>query len=277
MYRYIKTILLLVMGIVLSSFVASDVYAVDFVVSNANVSDDNIISVDILLTNVTKTNCPDGKCYLQGLLSKKGSTTYFGFTQNIADDWIPYQGSPEKTFIKNNYLYCVIEEVTCSTVGRMKFNHDDPKYEGPGEYEIKFARYTGESNAHAGSYTEPLVINLDVATPTPDPTATPTPTTTATPTQTPTATPSISPTNTFTPKPTPTKTPRPSPSPKVEKTQMPEVMGLREEFIDPVVSPTPEPTKGRVKMPIIAGALVFGGIGFLSAAVYPVLKDYKSR
>jgi len=265
-------ICILITSFVLARFFPANVLALEFEISNASVTGDNIVSVDISLDEVTVSNCPNNICYFQGFLTKKGASKYFGFTENNSGNWIPYQSSPEKTYIKNNYLYCEIEEGTCNAVGKMKFNHDDPKYEGPGEYEVKFARYTGESNSKAGDYTQSLVVNLNVATPAPSPSNTPTPT----PTETPTVAPTQSPTSTPTPKPTRSPTPKPSSSPL--PTQPPEVMGLREEFIDPVISPTPEPAGNTgVKMPIIAGALVFGGVGFLSAAGYPMFKEYKGR
>jgi len=279
MYRYIKTILLLVMGIVFYNFAASEVYAVDFEISEPQIKDDNI-KFFVSVSDVTNVNsCPENTCYLLGVLSSTSKSGNFGFTKNLSGDWVSYVREAEPSFIKDKFLKIAIEDGSWTGEVEMRFNFDDENYIGPGEYKLKLRRYTGKSKTHAQESNE-LIIKLDVAKPTPGPTTTPTATATPTsaPNQTPTATPSTSPTNTSTPKPTRTATPKPSQSPKAEKTHAPsEVMGLREEFIDPVVSPTPEPTKGDIKMPIIAGALVFGGIGFLSAAVYPVLKDYKSR
>ncbi len=273
MYRCLKAGLNFAVVVIVGSYFSPSVLAMEFVISNATVSSDNIIAVDIAMNEVSVINCPSGKCYLQGFLSKKEASKYFGFTENTKGDWIAYQPKPEKAFIVNNYLACEIVEAACHVVGRMKFNHDDPKYEGPGEYEVKFARYTGESDNKAGEYTNALTINLAVATPAS--TQTPTSGPTYTPTPVPIETPI--PTNTPTSRPTRTPTPKPSPNPTMRATKNPEVMGLNKEFIDPVISPTPQvAADAGIRMPIIAGALVFGGIGFLSAAGYPILKRYKA-
>jgi len=254
----------------LAGFLPTNVLALEFEISNPETNDENI-SFNAQISEATSVNCPDDTCYLLGAITSTSQSKYFGFTKNHKDEWVSYVGSAETSFVKDRFLKIVLEEGTWSGKVNMRFNHDDPNYKGSGEYEVKLKRYTGNSKSSAQD-SNVLVINLNVATPAPSPSSTPTPT----PTETPTPTPTQSPTPTPTPKPTRSPTPKPSSSPL--STQPPEVMGLREEFIDPVISPTPEPAGNTgVKMPIIAGALVFGGVGFLSAAGYPMFKEYKGR
>jgi len=118
--------------------------------------------------------------------------------------------------------------------------------------------------------------------PTPIPTNTPTQTSVITPTNTPT----LSPTKT----PTPTKTPSPKPTVKLSPTQKPTVtesptnnqteditqnlvLGERNQ-LTPVPSEI-ESTKVSRKVPLTAGLFILGGLGFMGAAAYPMIKNRK--
>lgn len=264
--------------------VAPPVRAINFEISNASVSSENIISVDINLTDVTTANCPESKCFFQGFLRQTESDNYFGFTKNNTGDWIPYQPNPVSSYILSNYLYCEVQDSSCSIAGaQMKFNSDDPEYNGPGQYELKFGRYTGQSNSRAGDFSNILLVDLTSSAPTPKPTDTPKPDSTETPTPKPTITP--------TPTPSPTKTPTPTPS----LMPSPNALGVSDESVlgdsqdggilalrDRLNSPTPDPVQNGssprpLNVPILAAVFIFSGIGLISAAGYPLFKELKNR
>lgn len=171
--------------------------SVMFALSSPEVVDKEI-SFTATLADVSTQSCPTGKCYFQGMITKKDKNEYFGFTKNNVGELKAYVSSPNAQFVKENFLYCEPVEGKCELAVKMNFNHDDPKYAGPGEYSVKMKRYTGESETGSGTFaTNELNISLSVATPAPSPTPSPTPTSTPSPT------PSASPTISATPSPSP--------------------------------------------------------------------------
>lgn len=187
---------------------------IDFTISNAQADGQNV-TFDATLSGLASSSCPEGKCYFQGTLTKKDKSKYFGFTKNNSENWIAYVSKPDPGFIKSKFLFCEPVDDACSFSVAMKFNHDDPDYDGPGSYEVKLRRYTGNSNDKSGE-TEALDISLNVATPAPTPSPSPSPT----------------PTPTESPTPDPTKTP--TPTPKATKKVSTSMGGS--------LTPTPAPT-----------------------------------
>jgi len=264
--------------------IVSPVHAINFEISNASVSSEDVISVDINLTDVTMANCPESKCFFQGFLRQAESDNYFGFTKNNTGDWIPYQSSPVSSYILANYLYCEVQDSSCSIAGvQMKYNSDDSKYNGPGEYELKFGRYTGQSNSQAGDFSNILSVNLTSATPTPEPTNTPTPDPTDTPEPDPTETPTPKPTKTSTPTPKPSLMPSPnalgaSDESSLGAQQSDGILALRDQLNSPTPDPSEsEPNARPLNVPILAAVFIFSGVGLISAAGYPFLKELKKR
>ncbi len=248
-------------------FLASEIKAVDFIISNPVVNDTEI-AVDVEISGASKTNCPENICYLLGAISSTAYTRYFGFTQNNTDGWTAYTGSPGPDFIKNNFYKLELIDGAWSGTLNMKFNWDDPDYKGPGEYKIKINRYTGNSKNSAQSSNE-LLINLNVATPTPTPTATPTSTPSPTPEPTEDASPSPTPKPTFTPtaKPTIRATYRPT---SVPATSEGTVLGIRE---TPSPSASFEPLSEEERnIPLVPLGFMGMGAGFLGVSSYPFLK-----
>jgi len=156
--------------------------------------------------------------YLQGTLRSQSSSKYFGETQNNRNDWIDYVSSPEKEHITSNFFVTDVQSATWSGIVKLRFKVDDPNYLGPGIYDLKLRRFTGNSSNSAGE-SNTLAINLTANIPTIAPSPSPTP--------------SPSPSPTPTPIPSPTPTPTPSPS----KTPTPSVV-----FRDEVGSPPPTGT-----------------------------------
>ncbi len=187
---------------------------------------DDYLTINVNISGLERTSCKDSTCYLQGMFtSTQGSPKYFGYTFGQYD-WFIYDGSPEKEFIKSNFVpFETSLEGSWSGVIRLKPDKNDPDYKGPGEYLIKVRRYTGESTGPATDDINILTVNLNeptpspTGTPTPAPTNTPSPSptisSTPTPVKTPSATASPTPVVTKTPSVTKTPTPEPSVSPQV--------------------------------------------------------------
>lgn len=247
------------------------IFAISFTLSAPQVDNKNI-TFNATLSDVTNQNCPTGKCYFQGMITKKDKTEYFGFTKNNAGELKAYVSSPSPDFIKNNFLYCEPVDNSCNLTVSMSFNHDDPKYDGPGEYIVKMKRYTGESSSESFADND-LSVELSLATPTPtsSPTSSPSPSPTPSPTSTPTLSKTPSPTpkatqrvsasmggSSETPTPSPTFTPRETPEPikSLENaTEPPKILGTTD--VDGGNSST---------KPIVALFMIAGGVGFVSVA-----------
>lgn len=137
--------------------------------------------------------------YLHGTLRSQSSSKYFGETQNRKGDWIDYVSSPEKEYITSNFFLTNVQNATWSGQVKLRFKTDDPNYQGPGLYDLKLRRFTGNSTSPAGE-SNTLTITLTAALPTPNPS------------------PSLAPSPTPTPAPSPSPTPTPAPSLKPSPT-----------------------------------------------------------
>lgn len=163
------------------------------------ISDIEVIGKEITLTASLSAS---SNYYLQGSLRSQASSKYFGETKNNQGSWIDYLSSPDKEYITSNFFFTDIQDSTWSGKLALRYKLDDPNYLGPGLYDLKLRRYTGNSSSSAGesntltiTLNEPLPISSTTSAP---PTATPTP--------------------------TPTTTPSPSPSPPVLPPASPPVM-----------------------------------------------------
>ena len=169
------------------------------------------LTINVSISGLERSSCKGTTCYLQGMFtSTQGSPKYFGYTFGQSD-WFVYDGSPEKEFIKSNFVpFETSLEGSWSGVIRLKPDKDDPDYKGPGEYLIKVRRYTGESTGPASDDINLLTVNLNEPTPTPAATNTPSPSPTVLPTPTKAPTVSITPTQVITKTPTAVNTPTPT-------------------------------------------------------------------
>lgn len=186
--------------------------AISFSISNPQYNGDEV-TIDISLSGLTSSSCPNSYCYLQAAFTSPSPIRYFGFTKNHNGEWYEYIGSPSTSYIQSTFFAFLPSDGTWSGQITLKINPDDPDYNGPGVYNIKAWRYTGNSNNYSG-YTDPLSVNITGPTPTPSPLPTPTPSPSPSPSPVPTRTPtSIS---TSTPKKTsnPTNTPTPTSKPE---------------------------------------------------------------
>lgn len=193
--------------------------------------------------------------YLQGTLRSQSSSKYFGETQNSKGDYIDYVSSPEKEYIVSNFFVTDVQNATWSGTLKLRFKIDDPNYQGPGTYDLKIRRFTGNSSSSAGE-SNTLTINLAANIPTP----------TTSPSHTPT--PSPSPSSTTTSKPSMIPSPVPSPSPALSSPSVGTVAGEATEIdlsgfgVLPTTSPVgadyhppvaPTINKSRAKTALIIG------------------------
>jgi len=137
-----------------------------------------------------------------------------------------------------------------------------------GNYVERYSKSSlGDSNSEGTMDPCPTPTPVPTSTFTPTPTPTPEPTSTPTPTTTPTSTP----TNTPTPKPTTNPvTEMPTPTESTDEDDNDAVLSLREGL---TITPTPEANgDGGKKIPLGAVFLIFGGLSFMFASAYPLLK-----
>jgi hypothetical protein len=181
--------------------------AIQFNIGDAILSDTEI-NLTASISGLNTSSCSsEGKCYFQGVLRRAGSSYYFGQTQNNTGSWIDYISSPELEYIQSAFYSFQPNSGSWSGQLKMRFFTEDTEYKGPGDYELKFRRFSGNSKNPSGeSNSCPLILTALL----PTPTFTPTPSPTAAPTSAPTPTP----TKTPTPTPTPTLKPSTSPTPK---------------------------------------------------------------
>lgn len=176
---------------------------VSFVISNP-VREGDYFIIEASLSGISSSSA-----FIQGMFTHPSNPDYFGFTWGQKEDWVEYQ-STTKEFITANLPILVRDTVQKIWV---KPNYNNPGYKGPGDYYLRFKRFTGASDSSTGDPSNTLTIYL--LEPLATPTSTPTPTATVTPIPTETTTPTSAPITlapTKTPTPTPTKTPSPSPT-----------------------------------------------------------------
>lgn len=238
-------------------------------ISGLNPKDD-YYEVDAVVSGMSSSSAT----FVQGMFTKEDATKYFGSTFSRKGEWLGYDGSPEKSFVLENFI-----ELTNDSPQKIfiKPNFQDQNYNGSGKYILKLKRYTASGSP--SDYSNSLELNLNYITPTETttPILTQSPTTTiiiSTTTLTrsvitPTSTPSKPQT---TPTPTATKTPSVTP-PKsiiasISSTITPEVLGT--DSADLNLSTIPKSEQATPSTPIISdknlfliGILIFSVSGTL--------------
>lgn len=169
-------------------------------------------SLDVTLTGAST----DSAYYFQSMFTKADPPNYLGYTWGQKGEWVKYDSSPDKEYIKENFP--LLENGRTLKI-LIKPDVEDKGYKGPGEYLLKGKRYTQGGSA---SFAEnSLTITLSESVPEPEEISTqlissspnPSPTATLSPTQTPTISPTRSPTASPTPTKSPTARSTPSSSP----------------------------------------------------------------
>jgi len=241
-----------------------DVYAVTFTLSNSS-SDGEQVTFDVAISGLTSQSCPNTKCYLQAAFTQSGTANYFGFTKG-QNDWFKYSSSPDTSYIQSTFFAFEPAEGSWSGQVTVKIDPDDSGYTGPGTYDIKAWRYTGNSTSYSGPSDNTISANLSrpVATATPDPTSIPTPSPTSSPT-----------TVNATPTPTPKTTPKPTTAPAKSATPSasPQVLGENDKSLIAsdagLLDSSTKPQDGFQKSPgkLVAGILVASGTGLILFAL----------
>lgn len=163
------------MKIVIALFVlllssCQSIEAIEFTIADPIVSGLEI-SVSSSLSGTTSNY------FLQGTLRAVDSSKYFGETYGRTS-WIDYLSSPDKEFITSNFYMTDVQNASWSGTLKMRYKVDDQVYKGPGSYELKLRRFTGNSSNAAGEsnvMTITLTEPLPLPSPTPVPSPTPTP------------------------------------------------------------------------------------------------------
>ncbi|SRR5258708_6467281 len=277
-----KVVLVLIVGFLLL-LAPKNVLAATISISNPT-GDDNETTIDIGVSGLASNSCPNTQCFLQGMITKPTSNpSYFGFTKNNSDQWIKYIGSPDSGYIKTNFFSFTPVSGSWSGQIKVKNDHDDSSYQGPGDYILRVRRYTGNSSSSTTETSNDLGITLAYATPTPTPTPSPSPT--ASPTSVPTATATPMPSRTASPISTPLKTSVPTlvALASLEPTVTPFILGESTEVPIPTLSPIPTatsmpiPKEKKAGFPfLIAGSGVVGII-FVGFAFWPFIKMQLKR
>ena len=193
---------------------------ISFTIANPIISGEDEIEVDTSISGLTSSSCSTSGCYLQAEIRIPDNTKdYFGFTYNNSGEYVDYFSSPSSIDeIKSKLFNFTPVSGAWSGKLRLKNNPEDGNYLGPGQYSIKFRRFSGNSTSST-SDSNVLAVNLSMPLPTATPTLTltPTPVPTDTPTPTLKPTPTSKPTSTSTPTPTlkPTTTIKPITSPSI--------------------------------------------------------------
>lgn len=208
MKRFLTSIFLLFLLL----FTVQKAYAtIVFTISNATVNSDDSVDVDASITGLISSSCSSGGCYLQAQLKiLDESKGYFGYTYNNSGEFVDYFSSPSSTDeIKSKLFDFIPASGAWSGKLKAKSNFIDNNYLGPGEYTLRFRRFSGNSTSPTSSDSNVLTVSLLLAAPTP----TSAPTSTPYPTSIPTNTPIPTATKTPTPLPTIRASIIPSPTP----------------------------------------------------------------
>lgn len=182
------------------SFVRQAVAVITFTITNPTVSTSDEIEVDASISGLISSSCSTSGCYLQAeLRTLDEAKGFFGFTYNNSGEYVDYFSSPSSVDeLKSRLFNFTPVSGVWSGKLRLKNNQESTNYVGPGQYAVKFRRFSGNSISATSGDSNALTITLTLVQPTPTPA----------PISTSTSTPQNSPA----PTPTPTKTPTPKPS-----------------------------------------------------------------
>ncbi len=137
--------------------------AIEFSLANPQ-SDNDTVTIDVSISGLTANSCLDGTCYLQAAFTSQDQQRYFGFTKNDNGNWYQYDGSPGKENIKSNLFSFKPQSGNWSGTLTIKVDTSDSDYKGPGIYDIKAWRYSGNSNSSSGSSDNTVAIELTTQT-----------------------------------------------------------------------------------------------------------------
>ncbi len=245
--------------------------AIVFEISNPIINENDEIEVDASISGLISSSCSAEGCYLQAQMrASDESKGFFGYTYNNSGEFVDYFSSTTSTDEIKTKLFNFIP-VSGSWIGKLKAknNFTDPNYIGPGQYNLKFRRFSGNSTSATSSDSKQLTLTLSLGTPIPSPTPTEKPV--LTPTVTVIPSPTVTPTLLSIPTKKPTSKPTHTPTPDSLETESPS-LGL--EFIDDenaIETPTgivAGATTTKKKPPYLALFFIVSGLGFLGYVGY---------
>ncbi len=286
-----RAIIFLIAFLLLSSiFPKSAFAAITFTISNPTITGNDEIEVDAEISGLIISSCSTSGCYLQAELKVlDDSKDFFGYTYNNSGEYVDYFSSPSSTEEIKTKLFNFIP-VSGAWFGKLKAknNPENSNYIGPGQYTIRFRRFTGNSTSPTSGDSNTLTITLNAPTPSPSPTLTPTPqptntpTNSPTPTKSPTPTPTTKPTATLTPLPSPTKTPTPTLTSTITPTVQANVLGISQsnDSLENTNGDSKDQTKASVpnkqKSNVIGVVFISLGVLFLSLCGIVVALSYRN-
>jgi hypothetical protein len=200
----VKIKIFFILALLFLFFVKKVDAVITFTISNPTVDSNDVIEVEASLAGLTSSqNCSTSGCYLQAELKiLDESKGYFGYTSNNSGEFVDYFSLASSADEVKSKLFNFVPSPSGTWSGKLKAknNFTDSNYKGPGQYAIRFRRFTGNSISATDGDSNALTINLSLAlpTPTPGPTNTPTPNPTSTPTPAPASTNTPTPTKTLT-------------------------------------------------------------------------------
>lgn len=259
-----KKLIFLLVFVGIFSFPDQVFAAISFSISSPQTADDQT-TFDVSISGLSSSSCLDNTCYLQAAFTSQTQTRYFGFTKNNNDDWYKYDGSSDKDNIKSTYFSFHPQNGSWSGSLTVKVDSQDTAYKGPGTYNLKAWRYSGNSNSSSGDSDNTLEVELTALLPSPSPSPQESPS---------------SPSSTFakSPSPTPKSTPKtstksPSPPPKPSSSQAINVLGEKTDSSTPSANlstnyqDSPPPVAGYTTENSQKIAGIFIGIGSVLIAV----------
>jgi hypothetical protein len=253
-------------------FPRNSLAAIVFTISNPIVNENDEIEVDASISGLISSSCSTGGCYLQAQIRVLNeSKGFFGYTYNNSGEFVDYFSSVSSVDeIKTKLFNFVPVSGAWSGKLKAKNNLSNSNYIGPGQYTLKFRRFSGNSTSPTGGDSDVVTMALVAATPTPEPTATPT--NTPTPTPTVTSNPTATPTKTSSPTPTKSPTPKPTPlqSPSGQAEEL--VLGIRESLVTPEAT-SETLTNEKKKFPLFAVILISAGILCIAGALFFLIKE----
>ena len=95
---------------------------------------------DTVTVSASASGLQNSTQYLQVLLTKEGTTNYFGFTKNKKDEWYQYKSSPSVGDLSSYFYNFTPIGGTWMGDIQAKVDINDSSYKGPGTYTVKLAK-----------------------------------------------------------------------------------------------------------------------------------------
>lgn len=126
----------------------------------SSVSGTTINSPDDVLTVYAAASGLQNKQYLQVVFTKEGEkSNYFGFTQNLSNEWYQYKSSPTDDDLSSYFYNFTPVSGTWSGQLNVKMDPQDDGFKGSGNYILKIFKPTSSSSS---TNSATIVINVSL-------------------------------------------------------------------------------------------------------------------